>query len=190
MATDVTMGFEDYLFKLMLTPLQDSYKLKRIKPEHTQVVLEGGAGRYRRDIVGATQKITVKWALDAEDYMYIWCFFRVFVDSVRKFRIDLIVEDEGLVECFAYYIPDSFELDKNVATNYWCKATLEVITPEYDLELDYIYVYIREVFGKDWRKWFDLLQIIINEKFPVAMPYPPKPGNLTLPIPPPGFTIV
>lgn len=163
---------DDLLFKLDLTPDQDSYTLQRNRSEYTRVDLDGGVGRYRRDIVGASAKIAVKWSyLDSDDYTYICSFYRTFINTMQPFKMDLIIEDEGLVECICRIFPDTFRLPKVKAVTYTVQATLEVEIPEYDPEIDYSYIFFRDALGKNWKKWLDKLQVITNDDLPKALPY-------------------
>jgi hypothetical protein len=158
------------LSKLMLTPNQDSYSVSRNHPGYVRTDLEGGAGRYRRDLEGSTQKITVKWTLDKNDYTYLCAFYRTFLDSMTGFRIDLIVEDEGLAECRAWFMPGTMKLNRQRGHIYESQATLEVETPEYDIELDYALVHLVGMIGRNWRKVFDKLDTLVNIDWPRTLP--------------------
>lgn len=156
--------FKDY--KLVITPQQDSYTLSRNQDGFVRIDLDGGAGRYRRDVLGSTEKITAKWILSADDYTYLWAIYRIFTNRMVKFKIDLIVEDEGLCECKAWFWPGTFKLSKQVGTTYYCQATLEVEPPEYELDFDKWVVWFFQWIGRDWRVLFERLDRSINYNFP------------------------
>lgn len=166
--------FPDKVFKLDIRPDQSSYTLQRTTSGYLQVQLDGGEGRYRRDILGSSAKVPVTFTLDADDYEYISSFYRVYMDSLRPFFVDLIAEDEEIVECLCHIVPDTFKLTKQVARIFTIQATLEVQLPDYDLEADYGSLYMRDALGKDWKKWVERLHVIVNYEYPESLPYPPE----------------
>ncbi len=155
--------------KLIIKPDQDSYSFRRTTSGYVRSILDGGSGRYRRDVLGSSEQVAVQFTLAANDYMYICALYRVFVNDMNRFRIDLILEDEGLVECEAWFVPDTMTLTSQVAQTYVVSATLEVIPPEYDLSIDRDLVYLISILGRDWLRYLDLLQVVVNEKWPIAL---------------------
>lgn len=166
---------EDKLLKLNLVPDQNSYSLQRIHNEFSRTDVDGGDGKYRRDLVISASKTAVKWVLNAEAYDILSAFYDSFVEAPLPFKMDLVLEDAGRVECFCMFIPDTFKLTKISGRTFTVQATIEVRLPEYDIANDYALIYIREELGKGWKEWFEKLHIIVNYDYPVAMPYPPTP---------------
>lgn len=157
------------LLRLELRPDQDSYTFKRTNAGYIRAELDGGEGKYRRDVLGSSETVTVRFTLNADAYSYLWSLYRVFAYDMTRFRIDLILEDEGLVEVEAWFVPDTFKLTRQTATTYVVQATLEAIPPIYDIDLDRDYLYIIKDFGLDWRLWLDRLQVIVNDEWSIAL---------------------
>lgn len=118
-------GYLASLPKLFITPDSDSYSVVDGK-EVLGVQLDGGAGRYRRDIVGASSTITVKWTTDAEGYLTLRDFYDSTGKGANPFLIDLIWEAPELTEHQAHFIPGSFKLDGQEGRTYIVSAELEV----------------------------------------------------------------
>jgi hypothetical protein len=120
--------------KLILPPDQTSYTVTDNTNEVLRVQLDGGAARYRRDILKATKLVNVQWIADRDEYSYLQMFNRVMTQerSGQAFKIDLILGEWGLTEHDAYFIPGTFQLDSQAGFAYTVTAQLEVIPVEYD----------------------------------------------------------
>jgi hypothetical protein len=118
-------GYTATLPKLYLTPDSNSYGVKDGK-EVISVQLDGGASRFRRDVVGASSTISVKWTVDADGYRTLRDFYESIGNGAEPFLIDLIWEDADLTEHEAHIIPGTFKLDSQEGRTYVVSADLEV----------------------------------------------------------------
>ena len=161
------------LTKLILPPDSSSYSVTDGK-EVVSVSLDGGAGKYRRDIIGASSAVSVQWVCDRKEYEYIRAFYRALLGKgSRPFLIDLILDDPLPVEHKAYFVPGSMTLTGQRGLSYDVSAQLEVEPSEIDESKQAYMALMYSSFGKDWEAVFppieNELDILINVKFPVIM---------------------
>lgn len=158
------------LTKFVLPPDNSSYSVTDGK-QVVSVQLDGGAGRYRRDILGATSRVSCSWILGREDYKYLRSFFRTLtVSGSKPFLIDLILDEATLTEHKVYFVPDSMQLTAQKGLTYWVSAQLEAYPAEVDSEADLIYAVLYGEYGSNWKTEFpiteDLLNLIMNTYLP------------------------
>lgn len=161
------------LSKFVLPPDNSAYSVTDGK----QVVatqLDGGAARYRRDILGATSKVSCAWVLGPHDYKYMRAFFRSLTQSGSKpFLIDLILDEPTLTEHKAYFVPDSMQLTGQKGLTYWVSAQLEVYPAEVDSEADAAFAALYGEYGSEWQSLFppdeDEFNTLINVSIPGAI---------------------
>lgn len=92
--------------------------------------LDGGAGRYRLDKIGATHEARVQWVLEAQGFNYLMAFYRTEIDyGSLPFTIDLKgVDGAALGTYTARLVPGSLNLGANMGSLLRVDATLE-LTP-------------------------------------------------------------
>ena len=123
------------LTKFTIAPNQAGYTAKDGK-ETLYVKLDGGAGRFRSDVLNSASMVNVQWTFNKEEYRY----FRAFYNSVTQsgalpFLIDLILDSDELTEHEARFMPDSISVGNIVATqNFTVSAMLEVTPIVQDAE--------------------------------------------------------
>lgn len=114
------------MLKLSLVPQQAQYSVDAEEAAILRVQLDGGAGRYRRDLLGATQVVNVTWALDPGEYHYIQAFYRAVGRGATPFLVDLILEGQELDEYTVNFLPGTFRLAGVSGLRYQVSASLEV----------------------------------------------------------------
>jgi hypothetical protein len=63
--------------------------------------LDGGAGRYRRDKIGAAHKVQVQWALTEQGFDYLMAFYRTEIDyGSLPFTIDIAGVDAAALTTY------------------------------------------------------------------------------------------
>lgn len=150
--------------KFILPPDNSAYSVTDGK-EVVATQLDGGAARYRRDIIGATSTVNVSWILGRDEYNYLRSFYRgVTGKGASPFLIDLILDDFELTEHKVYFIPGSMQLTAQKGMTHWVSAQLEVYPNEDTDNGNFAYVYAE--FGSDWRYWLDTLDKITNFDLP------------------------
>src|SRR5687768_16414160 len=96
--------------KLYLCPLSSGYAAQQ-KSGVLSVELDGGASRYRRDILNCAFLVNVAWLCDEEEYDYLCAFQRTAtLNGSLPFSIDLTLDESGPSEYEAYFVPDTFRL--------------------------------------------------------------------------------
>jgi len=158
---------------LNLCPTESTYTAKHNTSGYLRVELEGGKGRYRKDILNPAMTVNCRWVVRKEYFDYLWAFYRVYLRNMAPFYVDLVLEEWGKVRVLADIIPDSFQFDAKQGPTYTVTAQLEVQPPQYDAQADEDYITIINEFGPDYEKWLERLWQIVNIKYPVAMPVPP-----------------
>lgn len=150
--------------KLIIPPDNSQYSVTDGK-EVVATQLDGGAARYRRDIIGATSAVSVSWILNENGYNYLRSFYRgITGKGASPFLIDLILDEYELTEHKAYFVPGSMQLTAQKGLTYWVSAQLEVCPNEDRDNGDFTVIYGE--FGEDWAYWLDKLQIIVNNEWP------------------------
>lgn len=127
------------LLKLLIPPVPDGYQFK----DTTQVIhipLDGGLGRTKRDLDGASTVVNVTWRTNAAGLLYLRDFYRTWVMSNEKatgFPIDLIIDGAAPAEVFCNFIPGSMKLSSVNGHTYTLTALLEsVVLPNAPEECD------------------------------------------------------
>jgi hypothetical protein len=156
--------------KLLLLPDSDGYS----STDGTEVLrteLDGGAGRYRRDKLGANKMVNVRWTLDPYQYMY----WRAFYNTTTKkgtlpFLLDLVSEDgSGPTEHTCQFMPGSVTLPSQQGLTYVQQATLEVTPLPANADLDESIVFVYEIFGTDAQSILAALEHLVNVAAPEAL---------------------
>ena len=115
------------LLKCILVPQCEAYSAQDGQ-ETISVQLDGGAGRYRRDISGATSRVTARWSLSREKWFYLRSLYRsVTASGSLPFLIDLILDDVVVTEHTAYFVPGTMRTDNKTGPIYVASCELEVV---------------------------------------------------------------
>lgn len=157
------------LTKFTIAPDNSSYSVTDGK-EVVSVALDGGASRYRRDILGASSIVNVQWVCDREEFHYIRAFFRSLTGKgALPFVIDLILDDPLPVEHKAYFVPGSMVLTSQRGLSYYVTAQLEVEPVDLDEELEMDYVFLFNEFGAEFPVYDDKLNEVVNILWPEVL---------------------
>lgn len=111
--------------KFLITPTSAGYSAN-YGEEVIRTALDGGAGRYRADILQSSTMVECSWVLTGRQFDYMSAFYRLHKKGAVPFEIDLIVDGAALVERVVNIVPGSYQLTGQSADNYFVKATLEV----------------------------------------------------------------
>lgn len=133
--------------------------------------LEGGAGRYRLDKIGAAKRLDVQWSLNRSDYAYVRAFYRTGSKlSSRAFLIDLIIDDFEAEEHTAFFIPGSFRLTDQRGHLYVVSAEIEA-RPLIQLEgFDELIIALFAAYGDDYAAEFDVVAGLLETFVNVTLP--------------------
>lgn len=132
--------------KLTLPPDQTSYFVKD-GVEVVSTSLDGGASRYRTDIIGASSIVNVLWSCNPNQYRYLKGFFNITADKgANAFLVDLYMDREILTEHEAHFVAGSFKLASQKGNQFVITAQLEAVpitltTSEKSFEEEWISFY-------------------------------------------------
>lgn len=123
--------------KLYLVPDADGYS-SADGEETVGTRLQGGAGRYRRDQLGATKSVNVTWTMNPEQYAYWRAFYAtVTASGSLAFLCDLLSEDgNGPTEQICNFVPGSINMPSQRGLTYVQTAQLEVRPLPRDIDYD------------------------------------------------------
>lgn len=111
--------------KFLITPTASGYSAN-FGDEVVRTALDGGAGRYRADVLQSSAMVECNWVFTANQFDYFSAFYRLHKKGAVPFEIDLIVDESELVERVVNIVPGSYQLTGQSGGNYYVKATLEV----------------------------------------------------------------
>lgn len=161
------------LSKFVLPPDNSAYSVADGK-EVVSTQLDGGAGRYRRDILGATSTVNVAWIMGPDEYKYLRSFYRALtLKGSKPFLIDLVLDEPTLTEHKVFFIPGSMQLTGQKGLTYWASAQLEVYPAEIDYEAEAAFAALFGEYGPSWQTNFPIFEngfdIEINLELPEIM---------------------
>lgn len=133
-------------------------------------MLDGGVGKYRKDVDNQSTFVTVKWILDSVEYTALMFFYNTILDGgALPFEIDLIVASSNLTRHVAYVTPGSLKLSAQAGLSYTVTAKLEVSPIAVDsagvaeqAALDALL----DTLGPNWEANEDLLDQLVNVLLP------------------------
>lgn len=153
--------------KFIIPPDNSAYSATDGK-EVVATQLDGGAARYRRDIIGATSTVNASWVLGRDEYKYLRSFYRgITGKGATPFLIDLILDEYEPIEHKVYFIPGSMQLTAQKGLTHWVSAQLEVYPNEDTDNGDFAYIY--GAIGPNWATLLDKLDVIVNQKWPQVL---------------------
>lgn len=150
------------MIKLPYIPEQDGYTITPGQ-DTLRVDLDGGKGRYRKDIDGATLQVGVTWELNPIDYGRLYAAYRNLTASGSvPFLIDLVL-DGTLQEHECHFMPGSFGLRSMEGFSYTCGATLEVTPVDItDLTVETEAFFLLSSLSPDPTTYLLLLEDLVN----------------------------
>lgn len=153
--------------KLTLSPQQASYNLKPGEQTIHQK-LEGGASKFRQDILNPNSTLKCQWFCSALQYNYLMAFYKTVAKAgANAFLIDLIVDDgSSVTEHEAHFIPNSLALTGVNGLTYTVTAELEIKPLEEDETYNRGLVDVYNAYGKDAEELLNILEHFINVELP------------------------
>lgn len=112
--------------KIKIPPDQESYS-RTVTSSVLSAQLEGGAARYRQDLVGANTRIAVQWTTDSAGLQYLNAFYLLTGAKGLPFDVDLVFENATMTTYAAHFVPGSWVSPASVqGATYRVKAEIEV----------------------------------------------------------------
>lgn len=154
--------------KLQLPPDSAGYSVTDGK-EVVSIQLDGGAARYRRDILNANSKVTCQWSCDRDEYQYLRAFFKTATSQGSlPFLIDLALDDPALTEHQAYFVPGSMALREQRGHLYVVAAELDVKPIPRDAAYDESLVMMWSSYAPEPALFLNQLEQLVNVNLPEA----------------------
>ena len=154
------------MMRFIYSPTEMTYSVEDSSHEYLRAQLQGGAGRYRSDIVGGSQLVTARWVVDGRGYNYLCAFYRVFKSGVEPFEICLINGEAAAVPHVAWFVPGSWKLEEKRGPMFFVTAQLEIEGPEYCVKDDSWLVAAAGMLGPEWGIYAEKLDSIMNIMLP------------------------
>lgn len=155
--------------KLQLPPDSAGYSVTDGK-EVVSIQLDGGAARYRRDILNANSKVTCQWSCDRDEYQYLRAFFKTATSQGSlPFLIDLALDDPSLTEHQAYFVPGSMVLREQRGHLYVVASELDVKPIPRDAAYDESLVMVWSNYAPEPALFLNALEKLVNVDLPKAM---------------------
>lgn len=153
--------------KLKLYPT-DAYSVASPQGEILRTDLDGGAGRYRADVIGATSMANVTFQLLADGFQYLWAFYRAKTGhGAEPFLIDLILDGQERQERTVRFMPGSLTLSSKMRDKFYTvTAQLEIEALPADDDMDDSIVAVVDAAGGDTLGYLNLFNIIVNLNWP------------------------
>ena len=157
--------------KIALQPAQASYK---VIPGNEVISnkLAGGRGRYRRDLIGATATVSVRWPLQvAGELQYFWAFYYNIINhGSLPFLADLVIDRQALTTHVCNIIPETIGVVNIGGPNYEVYADLEVEPAERNDDFDFGLVLAYEAWGDRAEATILSLERVVNVVLPGSLP--------------------
>lgn len=152
------------MYKMILAPDANGYSSSDGN-EWLRTELDGGAGRYRQDKLGAAKMISAKWTLNPNQYAY-WRAFYNLVGS-GPFLCDLVSDDGiGPVEHTVNIVPGSVQLPSQQGLTYVQQCTLEARPLPRDRDADESFVITFNAAEGNTDGWYLALERMANQTLP------------------------
>jgi len=158
------------LTKLQLSPSSASYSVTDGKGS-IRTILDGGASRYRRDLIGVNSSVKVSWLCDRDQYRYFRAFYRSLLQNGSKaFILDLILDNPTPVPHTCRFIPGSVSLSEQSGLMYVVSAELEVEPSDIDEDAEAAFAFLFSMFGSTWETDFPHIESDLDNIINVELP--------------------
>ena len=151
--------------KLIIPPDQNGYSVMDGN-EVLSVQLDGGASKFRQDILNSVSKVSVQWTLDAIQFNYIRSFYKYTLKSGSlAFLLDLYLDNPfELTEHVCHIVPETFGLKSQAGQSFVVGCTIEAepITDQNLIDAGLLY----GLFGEEYLAYNDTFDNLMNVEIP------------------------
>ncbi len=152
--------------KLTIPPQQAGYSVKDGQ-QAIYTKLDGGAGRFRQDMLDPAPRVKCKWVLNKLEYEYLKAFYKtISKGGANVFLIDLIVDQADLTEHEAHFIPNTFSLASQRGHSYTVNADLEIKPITEDESYNESLVDIYNAYGDNAENMLNIFEVFVNVTIP------------------------
>jgi hypothetical protein len=112
--------------KFLIPPLQAGYAVESAAEETLRAKLDGGASKFRADIIGGASNVACNWQMNPSQFNYLGAFYRTATArGSLPFEIDLLLDNASMVEYSAHFL-GKYTYTQSGLT-YYVQAMLEVV---------------------------------------------------------------
>jgi hypothetical protein len=157
------------MFKFQIPPDSQGYTVVD-GDEVLSVKLDGGASRYRRDVLNSNSLVNCQWSLDRNEYNYARAFFKfATANGSQPFLIDLVLDEAmALTEHTAWFVPGTMQLRQQQGHLYVISAQMEVAPIPRNAALDESLVTMWTFYQPDPTAFMNRLEKLVNFDLPKA----------------------
>lgn len=156
------------MYKLVIPPNQSGYSVS-VGQETISTKLDGGASRFRVDILNASSDVTCSWTVGPDNYEYLRRFYLVNIKNGNEpFLIDLILDSPMPTQYTARFIPGSWGLTGQQGHTYTVGCQLEIEAIEHDYDYDEAIIMLISEYGSEEAalEILNLLDKLVNHDLP------------------------
>jgi hypothetical protein len=161
------------LTKLTIAPDQAGYAVTD-GVEVISAKLDGGASRYRKDVVGANSTVNAVWRVGKTDFRYLRSFFNILNGKGAKaFLLDLYLDREELTEHECHFIPGSFRLSGQRGQQFTVSAQIEakpIKLSEEEEEAERVWATLYGELGPDFENLFPPIESDFDDIITIDFP--------------------
>lgn len=151
--------------KLIIPPDQNGYSVMDGN-EVLSVQLDGGASKFRQDILNSVSKVSVQWTLDATQFNYIRSFYKyTLISGSLPFLLDLYIDNPfELTEHVCHITPGTFSLKSQMGQSFVVGCTIEAepIADQNLIDAGLLY----GLFGEQYVAYNDTFDNLMNVEIP------------------------
>lgn len=156
------------MYKLVIPPNQSGYSVE-VGQETISTKLDGGASRFRVDILNASSNVNCSWTVGPDNYEYLRRFYLVNVKNGNEpFLIDLILDSAIPTQYVARFIPGTWGLTGQQGHTYTVGCQLEIEAIEHDYDYDETLIMLISEYGSEQAAYevLNLLDKLVNHDLP------------------------
>lgn len=148
---------------LDLPVLNDSYTVDKSADEYSRVQLDGGAGRYSKDLFGISDLVGLTFVLNPDEFDFLKIFYNVAARSGEEFIMNLLIDSFDLKPYKCRFIPSTFKITGSKGFATFVSATVEAINRIDDPISDDDYMILFDEFGNDFLTEFPTFDDRLNQ---------------------------
>ncbi len=159
--------------KLTLAPDQAGYATYD-GPGVLSTQLDGGAARYRSDVLNAYSTVSVQWRINPLEWRYLRSFYNLLAGKGAKtFLLDLYLDQEVLTEHRCHFVPGTFALVGQQGKQFTITAQIEAkptILSDDEEEAERVWATLYGIFGDDYETLFPPIESDFDDTVTFDLP--------------------
>lgn len=158
------------MVRLEIPLSSDTYTVGKSADELIRVQLDGGAGRYAKDLFGISDIVSCSFICPDSDFNYLKNFYNGSVATGESFLMSLMIDGFELADYECRFMPNTFTVTGTRGLTTFVSATVEAIRyTEPSVTDSDIWALISE-FGRDYETQFPIYEDILNTIVNINLP--------------------